>query len=78
MKIIFPEGLIGKVGSANVSFFGNFIYDQILRCRPHFLQDLSGALDFAFIKEVLKNPQMLGRFAQTAKSGLLRGMRLSL
>jgi hypothetical protein len=32
---------MSKTGSANGSFFGNFIYDQLLRRRPHFLSDLS-------------------------------------
>ena len=35
-KIIFPGGPMSKTGSANGSFFGNFIYEQMLRRRPHF------------------------------------------
>jgi hypothetical protein len=45
---------MSKTGSANGSFLGNFIYDQLLRRRPHFLHDLSRAVDFAFVKEALK------------------------
>jgi hypothetical protein len=34
---------MSKTGSANGSFFGNFIYDQLLRRRPHFpLRSLPG------------------------------------
>ena len=32
---------MSKTGSANGSFFGNFIYDKLLRRRPHFIFDLS-------------------------------------
>ena len=39
---------MSKMGSANDSFFGNFIYDQLLRRRPHFLSDLSRTVDFSF------------------------------
>jgi len=46
---------MSKTGSANGSFFGNFIYDQLLRLRPHFLHDLSRAVDFAFVKAALKD-----------------------
>ena len=46
---------MSKTGSANGSFFGNFIYDQLLRRRPHFLHDLSRAVDFAFVKAALKD-----------------------
>jgi hypothetical protein len=46
---------MSKTGSANGSFFGNFIYDQLLRRRPHFLHDLSRAVDFAFAKAALKD-----------------------
>lgn len=46
---------MSKTGSANGSFLGNFIYDQLLRRRPHFLHDLSRAVDFAFVKEALKD-----------------------
>jgi hypothetical protein len=35
---------MSKTGSANGSFFGNFIYDQLLRRRPHFLSHLSRAV----------------------------------
>jgi len=44
---------MGKTGSANGSFFGNFIYDQLLRRCPHFLFDLSRAVDFSFVKAAL-------------------------
>jgi IS5 family transposase len=54
-KIIFPGGLMSKTGSANGSFFGNFIYDQLLRRRPHFLSDLSRAVDFSFVKAALRD-----------------------
>jgi len=46
---------MSKTGSANGSFFGNFIYDQLLRRRPHFLCDLSRAVDFSFVKAALKD-----------------------
>src|SRR5512135_2537915 len=46
---------MSKTGSANGSFFGNFIYDQLLRRRPHFLFDLSRAVDFSFVKATLKD-----------------------
>ncbi len=46
---------MSKTGSANGSFFGNFIYDQLLRRRPHFLHDLFRAVDFAFVKVALKD-----------------------
>lgn len=46
---------MSKSGSANGSFFGNFIYDQLLRRRPHFLFDLSKAVDFSFVKTALKD-----------------------
>jgi hypothetical protein len=46
---------MSKSGSANGSFFGNFVYDQLLRRRPHFLHDLTRALDFAFVKEALRD-----------------------
>ncbi len=46
---------MSKTGSANGSFFGNFIYDQLLRRRPHFLFDLSRAVDFSFVKAALKD-----------------------
>jgi IS5 family transposase len=46
---------MSKTGSANGSFFGNFIYDQLLRRRPHFLSDLSRAVDFSFVKVTLKD-----------------------
>jgi IS5 family transposase len=46
---------MSKTGSANGSFFGNFIYDHLLRRRPHFLHDLSRAVDFAFVKAALKD-----------------------
>ncbi len=46
---------MSKTGSANGSFFGNFIYDQLLRRRPHLLFDLSKAVDFSFVKAALKD-----------------------
>ena len=46
---------MSKAGSANGSFFGNFIYDQLQRRRPHFLHDLSRAVDFAFVKAALQD-----------------------
>ncbi len=41
---------MSKTGSANASFFGNFIYDQLLRLRPHFLFDISRTVEFSFVK----------------------------
>jgi hypothetical protein len=32
---------MSKKGTANGSFFGNFLYEQILDRRPHFLKDLA-------------------------------------
>ena len=46
---------MNKSGSANGSFWGNFIYDQLLRRRPHFLYELSRAVDFSFVKAALKD-----------------------
>jgi IS5 family transposase len=46
---------MSKTGRANGSFFGNFIYDQLLCRRPHFLFDLSRAVDFSFVKTALKD-----------------------
>lgn len=46
---------MSKTGSANGSFFGNFIYNQLLGRRPHFLFDLSRAVDFSFVKAALKD-----------------------
>jgi hypothetical protein len=46
---------MSKSGSANGSFFGNFIYEQLLRRRPHFLSDLRRAVDFSFVKAALKD-----------------------
>ncbi len=46
---------MSKTGSANGSLLGNFIYDQLLHRRPHFLHDLSRAVNFAFVKEALKD-----------------------
>lgn len=46
---------MSKTGIANGSFFGNFLYDQLVRRRPHFLHGLSRAVDFAFVKESLKD-----------------------
>jgi IS5 family transposase len=46
---------MSKTGSANGSYLGNFIYDQRLRRRPHFLHDLSRGVDFAFVKAALKD-----------------------
>lgn len=39
-----------KKGKANGSFFGNFLYEQILSQRPHFLQDLAQVVDFRFVE----------------------------
>jgi len=46
---------MSTTGSANGSFLGNFIYDQLLSRPPHFLHDLSKAVDFAFVKAALKD-----------------------
>ena len=43
-----------KKGKANGSFFGNFLYDQILSQRPHFLKDLAPVVDFSFVREHCK------------------------
>jgi IS5 family transposase len=39
-----------KKGKANGSFFGNFLYEQILSQRPHFLKDLAQVVDFRFVE----------------------------
>ncbi len=44
-----------KKGKANGSFFGNFLYDQILSQRPHFLKDLAQVVDFRFVAEHCKD-----------------------
>ena len=44
-----------KKGKANGSFFGNFLYDQILSQRPHFLKDLAQVVDFRFVEEHCKD-----------------------
>jgi IS5 family transposase len=44
-----------KKGKANGSFFGNFLYDQILSRRPHFLKDLAQVVDFRFVEEHCKD-----------------------
>jgi hypothetical protein len=46
---------MSKTGSANGSFLGNFIYDQLPRRRPHFLHELSRAMDFSFVQAALKD-----------------------
>jgi IS5 family transposase len=43
-----------KKGTANGSFFGNFLYEQILSQRPHFLKDLAQVIDFRFVAEHCK------------------------
>jgi hypothetical protein len=44
-----------KKGKANGSFFGNFLYEQILSQRPHFLKDLAQVVDFRFVSEHCKD-----------------------
>ena len=44
-----------KKGTANGSFFGNFLYEQILSQRPHFLKDLAQVVDFRFVSEHCKD-----------------------
>jgi transposase len=44
-----------KKGRANGSFFGNFLYEQILSQRPHFLKDLAQVVDFRFVEEHCKD-----------------------
>ena len=46
---------MSKTGSANGSFFGNFIYDRLLQQRSHFLHDLSRTVDFSFVKQAVKD-----------------------
>jgi hypothetical protein len=52
-KIIFPGDTMSKAGNANGSSFGHFISDQLLRRRPHFLFDLSRAVDFSLVNAAL-------------------------
>ncbi len=40
-----------KKGGANGSFFGDWLYEQILGDRPHLLRDLSRLVDFEFVNE---------------------------
>lgn len=44
-----------KKGKANGFFFGNFLYEQILSQRPHFLKDLAQVVDFRFVEEHCKD-----------------------
>jgi hypothetical protein len=44
-----------KKGKANGSFFGNFLYEQILSQRPHFLKDQAQVVDFRFVAEHCKD-----------------------
>jgi len=44
-----------KKGKANGSFFGNFLWAQILSQRPHFLKDLAPVVDFRFVQEHCKD-----------------------
>ncbi len=46
---------MSKTGNAIGSFLGNFIYDQLLQRRPHFLYELSRAENFSFVKAALKD-----------------------
>lgn len=51
---------MSKTGSANGSFFGNFIYDRLLQRRSHFLHDLTRTVDFSFVKLALKDFTWIG------------------
>jgi hypothetical protein len=42
-------------GQANGSLFGNFLYEQILSQRPHFLKDQAQVVDFRFVVEHCKD-----------------------
>jgi hypothetical protein len=44
-----------KKGKANGSFSGNFLYEQILSQRPHFLKDLAQVVDFRLVREHYKD-----------------------
>ena len=44
-----------KKDKANGSFFGNFLYEQILSQRLHFLKDLAQVVDFRFVAEHCKD-----------------------
>ena len=46
---------MSKTGNANGAFWGNFIYDQLRQRRAHLLHELSGAVDFSFVKAALKD-----------------------
>jgi|GEM_PF-1955481 len=46
---------MNNTGSANGSFLSNFTYNQLLRRRPHFLYDLSQAVEFSFVKAALND-----------------------
>jgi IS5 family transposase len=43
-----------KTGSANGSFFGNFLYDRLLGGREHFLKDLARSVDFTFVRQACR------------------------
>ena len=49
-----------KKGKANGSFFGNFLYEQILSQRPHFLKDLAQVVDFALSRSTAKTFMSIG------------------
>jgi len=46
---------MSKKGTANGSLFGNFLYEQILDRRPHFLKDLPQVADFRFVEAHCKD-----------------------
>jgi len=43
-----------KTGSANGSFFGNFLYDRLLAGREHLLLDLNRLVDFGFVRRACR------------------------
>ena len=44
-----------KTGSANGSFFGNFLYDRLLAGREHLLLDLKRLVDFGFVRRACRD-----------------------
>jgi hypothetical protein len=55
LMVFFAKSHLTIGDSANGFFFCNFIYDQLLQRRPHFLFDLSRAVDFSFVKAAFKD-----------------------
>jgi glycosyltransferase involved in cell wall biosynthesis len=64
---------MSKIGSANGSFFGNFIYEHLLRRCPHFLNDLARAYLTA---DALLLPTQKDTWGKVLVEGALAGIPL--